>query len=415
MTKKIVLAFSGGLDTSFCVPYLKEKYDADIITVAVNTGGFPAEELAELERKSKALGAVQHYAIDATETLYEKYVSYVIKTNSLRGGVYPLSVAAERTVQAEEIINVAKEEGAYAVAHGSTAAGNDQVRFDVAFRTLAPEIEVIAPIRDLGWTREQEAEYLEARGHSVNLETKEYSINAGLWGTTIGGKETHDSWAFPPEKVFQTTASVSNAPDEPETVEIGFSKGLPVSINGETLSGLEIVRKLTEIGGKHGVGRGVHLGDTILGLKGRIVFEAPASMILIKAHQEMEKLVLSKQQLFWKKILDQTYGDYLHHGLYFEPLMRDIEAFVDSGQHRVEGRAKVVLNKGNIMVIGMKSPFSLMDAGVASYGETSALWNGAEAAGFAKLFGLGSMVSYNKAANLNKDELDLSAMMGLSI
>ena len=388
--KKAVLAFSGGLDTTFCAVYLKEELGFDVVTVTVNTGGFSEEELKKIEGRAKSLGVLKHYSIDARKLVYDQFISYIIKGNSLRGNTYPLSVGAERVAQAMEVGRVARKEKADAVAHGSTGAGNDQIRFDVAFGVLVPELGIITPVRTLGWSREQEGEWLKQRGVSIAVETKEYSINEGLWGTTIGGKETHDSWEFPPDSVFRKTRNPDETPAVPAEITIGFEKGLPVSLNDKRMDGVELISKLNKLGGDYGVGRGVHIGDTILGIKGRIVFEAPAPIIIIAAHRELEKLVLSRQQRFWKDHLGQIYGDMLHEGLYFDPVMRDIEAFIDSSQASVTGIAKVKLHRGSFLVTGVKSENSLMRRDIATYGEVQHLWDSRDAEGFSKIYGIPS-------------------------
>src|SRR5262245_38267297 len=287
--KRIVLAFSGGLDTSFCAVWLREKTGAEIVTVTVDTGGFAPGELAKVEARSREIGVQQHRTVDATRTVYDRFVSYLVKGNCLRGGVYRMCVGAERVAQAEAVVAVAQDLGAKGIAHGSTGAGNDQVRFDVAIRALDPRLEIHAPVRDLNWSREQETKWLAERGFATPPKTTTYSVNVGLFGTTIGGKETHDSWTMPPEAVWSMTASPAAARAEPEEIVLGFAKGLPVSLDGKRMDGVALLRALNERGGAHGVGRGVHVGDTILGLKGRLAFEAPGPLILIRAHRELEK------------------------------------------------------------------------------------------------------------------------------
>jgi argininosuccinate synthase len=390
---KVVLAFSGGLDTSFCAVYLKEQLGYEVVSVTVDTGGFSKEELARIEARARELGVVDHRTVDARSFVYERFIAYILKGNSLRGGAYPLSVGAERVAQAAEVARVAAGEKAEAVAHGSTGAGNDQVRFDVAFGVLAPGMKIVTPVRDLGWSREKEAGWLRERGVPVNAETKDYSINEGLWGTTIGGKETHDSWEFPPETVFGKTKSAGQAAEMPAEVVIDFDRGLPVSLDGARAGGVSIIAELNVRAGAYGIGRGVHIGDTILGIKGRIVFEAPAPLILIAAHRELEKLVLTKNQRFWKDHLAQVYGDMLHEGLYFDPVMRDIESMIDSSQRRVKGSARVRLARGSFMVAGVKSGYSLMKSDLATYGEVQRLWDSRDAEGFCRIYGVPSRLA----------------------
>lgn len=389
---KAILAFSGGLDTSFCVLYLREQ-GYEVITLTVDTGGFTAEELASIADRSAELGAIEHLAVDSRQIFYDRMVSFVIKGNILRGGVYPLSVGPERVIQAMDLVRVARAKGASVVAHGSTGAGNDQVRFDVAIRSLAPDLEILTPIRDLGLTRDQEVAYLQARGFDVPVLSREYSINRGMLGTTIGGKETKDSWELPPDAVYPTVVPVTATPDEAETLIIGFEGGLPASLDGVTLEPLPLMARLDALGAKHGVGKAVHLGDTILGIKGRIALEAPAPLILIAAHRELEKLTLTKQQLFWKNHLAEVYGNLLHEAQYFDPVMRDIEALINSSQQHVVGKVKVQLYKGNLTVVGARSPYSLMNRTVATYGEENRLWDGRDARGFCRIYGLQGMLA----------------------
>lgn len=392
--KKAVLAFSGGLDTSFCVPFLKEK-GYEVYAVTVDTGGFTLFDIQKIKSRAKELGVKKHFLVDAKKILYDKLVSYIIKGNILRGGVYPLCAGPERIIQAAEVVKIAKKNNATAIVHGSTGAGNDQVRFDIAIKTLAPELEIITPIRDLGISRKDESVYLNKHGFKVEEGSKDYSINKGMLGITIGGKETKDSWELPPDDVYPTVVGIKDAPEEGEEIIIFYKKGLPVMLNGKLMTGLTLMSYLNEIGAKHGVGKGVHLGNTIVGIKGRVAFEAPAATIFIKAHKELEKLVLTKWQSFWKDTLCEAYGNFLHEGLYFDPVVKDIEALIDSSQDVVTGDVKVKLQKGNIIVVGVKSPYSLMNPKIATYGEENALWDGKEATGFSKLYGLQGILAAN--------------------
>mgnify|MGYP001595519411 CR=1 FL=1 len=392
--KKVVLAFSGGLDTSFCVPFLQEK-GYEVYAVTVDTGGFNDSDVQKIKNRAKELNVKKYFFIDGKKTLYDQIVTYIIKANILRGGVYPLCAGPERIIQATEVVNIAKKIGATTVAHGSTGAGNDQVRFDVTIKTLASELEIIAPIRELGIKREEEIAFLEKHGITVEQVSKSYSFNKGMLGTTIGGKETKNSWELPPAEVYPTVVDIESAPKNGQEIIISFQKGLPTAIDGTSMSGMEMMVYLDKLGAKHGVGKGTHLGNTILGIKGRIVFEAPAALILIKAHKELEKLVLTKWQSFWKDIVAESYGNFLHEGLYFDPVVKDIEALIDSSQKVVTGEAKVRLHKGNIIVIGVKSPYSLMDKKVAAYGEENIMWDGNDAKGFTKLYGLQSIIAAN--------------------
>ncbi len=386
MKKHVVLAFSGGLDTSFCVIHLREQGYA-VTTVTVDTGGFSAAELQRIESLSPRLGAQTHHSIDARSELYDRYLRYLIYGNVLRGNLYPLSVSAERVAQAEKVVAVAKKIGATALAHGSTGAGNDQVRFDVAFRALAPELELITPIRSLGLSRAQEMQFLKQHGFEFPEKTRDYSVNEGMWGTSVGGRETLDAWSTLPEAAFPG-GEIDAGKRAPERLALGFNKGVPVAVDGKRLDPVALIAALNAVGRAYGIGRGVHLGDTILGIKGRVGFEAPAAHLLIGAHRELEKLTLTGKQLFWKDTLGNLYGQLLHEGHFFDPLARDLEAFLSSSQQRVTGEVKLTLHPRSFSVDGVRSPHSLMDARVASYGEANRLWSGAEAAGFAKLYGV---------------------------
>lgn len=390
--KTVVLAFSGGLDTSFCVTYLQEVYGARVMTVTVDTGGFDAAELSRIERRSGELGAAAgHRTVDGTEALYREFLSPLIRGNVLRGGVYPLSVSAERVLQAREVARVALEANAAAVAHGSTGAGNDQIRFDTAFAVVAPGLACLTPIRDLGAGREDETRYLEARGVAVEKKTTAYSVNEGLWGTTIGGNETHGSWEEVPDHLYPGVTA-SQAPAEGRVLTLSFERGLPSAIDSEPADGVTLIRRLNAIGWEHGIGRGVHVGDTILGIKGRVAFSAPGPHVLIRAHRELEKLVLTGWQAFWKEQVSAFYGQLLHAGQYFDPVMRDIEALLVSSQERVTGDVRVRLCRGALETLGARSPHSMMDARVAVYGEGMKLWTGEEARGFAKIYGIPSVL-----------------------
>jgi argininosuccinate synthase len=378
------LAFSGGLDTTFCALYLKEQFNAEIVTATVDTGGFSAEELEDIASRAKALGAAAHFTLDGKSEVFSRFAVPLIQGNILRGRVYPLSVAAERVLQAEMVARLALDVNADAVAHGSTGAGNDQVRFDAVFNVLLPKMKVLAPIRELGWSRQKETDWLAQRGVAVAAKKTAYSVNAGLWGTTVGGKETHDPWTEVPDEAFPTSEKAESGS---KSVVIGFEKGVPVSLDGVKLDGVALVQKLHALGKSFGVGRGIHLGDTILGIKGRIGFEAPAPLALITAHSELEKLVLTRWQGFWKNHVAEFYGQMLHEGLYFDPVMRDIEAMIKSSQETVTGEARVRFRQGRFDVTGVKSPYSLVD-GAAAYGETTSLWTGADAAGFSRLHAL---------------------------
>ena len=395
----LALAFSGGLDTSLCVPFLAERGWA-VHTVYVNTGGATPADLGAIARQAAAVGAVEHHVVDARQAVFDRFVRYLIQGNVLRGGVYPLSVAAERTQQALSVIEVARQIGATAVAHGSTGAGNDQVRFDIAFRVLAPELEVITPIRDEGIQRDWAINYLEQRALPVPPKAGAYSINRGLWGTTWGGGWTHDTWAGPPAELLHPPA---DAP-APRELVIAWERGVPLQLDGAAVQGPKLIRLLGDLAEQYGIGRGIHVGETALGIKGRIGFEAGAALILIAAHRELEKLVLTKWQTFWKDQLATFYGDRLHEGHYFDPALRDIEALLASSQQRVSGETRVLLAAGRFQVVGTRSPFSMMDRAVATYGEENRLWSGAEARAFSRVSAVPELLAGKVAAKVAAQE-----------
>lgn len=374
----LALAFSGGLDTSYCVPRLAERGFA-VSTVFVNTGGTSEAQRTAIRDQARAVGALEHHEIDARAQVFDRFVRFLIQANVLRGEVYPLSVAAERTQQAISVVEVARQIGAVAVAHGSTGAGNDQVRFDIALRVLAPDLDIVTPIRDESLSREQSIAYLEARGLPVPPKSGAFSINRGLWGTTWGGGWTHDTWAPPPAELLDPPA---DAP-APVDVIVAWADGVPTALNGAALAGHEIVDALTGFAALYGIGHGIHVGETALGIKGRIGFEAGSALMLISAHRELEKLVLTKWQSFWKDQLGRFYGDRLHEGHYFDPALRDIEAMVTSSQRKVTGETRIRLGPGRFQVTGARSPFSMMDRAVATYGEENRLWTGEESKAFA--------------------------------
>ncbi len=397
--RTIALAFSGGLDTSYCVPRLADD-GWTVHTVHVDTGGSTSAERAAIRRQAEAVGAVAHHEVDARERVYQQFVRFLIQGNVLRGEVYPLSVAAERTQQALSVVEIARSIGAEAVAHGSTGAGNDQVRFDVALRVLAPELEIVTPIRDAGVKREQAMAYLEARKLPVPARAGSYSVNRGLWGTTWGGGWTHDTWAGPPPELIDPPA---DAPASREIV-IGWERGLPVSLDAVPVEGPVLVARLGEVADEYGIGRSIHVGETALGIKGRIGFEAGAALILIGAHRELEKLVLTKWQTFWKDQLGRFYGDRLHEGQYFDPALRDIEAMITSSQGRVTGETRVRLAPGRFQVVGTRSPHSMMDTSIATYGEENRLWSGDEARAFARVSAVPSLLAARAYAGRESQE-----------
>ena len=391
MSKHVVLAFSGGLDTSFCVLYLREQ-GYEVSTVTVDTGGFDANELKRIAGLSPKLGARDHHTLDARRELFDKYLRYLVYGNVLRGQLYPLSVSAERVCQAAAVVDLAKRLGATALAHGSTGAGNDQVRFDVAFRVLAPEFELLTPIRELALSRAEELRYIRERGFDFPEKTAHYSVNEGMWGTSVGGRETLDSWSALPQAAFPG-GEIDASALPPRQIKLAFRQGVPSAIGEQSFDPVTLIGELNVLGRRYGIGRGMHLGDTILGIKGRVGFEAPAAHLLIGAHRELEKLTLTGKQLFWKESLGNLYGQLMHEGHFFDPLARDLEAFLASSQAPVTGEVELTLYARGYSVDGVRSPHSLMDAKVASYGEANRLWSGAEAAGFAKLYGVQQMLA----------------------
>lgn len=379
--KKVVLAFSGGLDTSFCVPYLKNEKGLEVHTVMVNTGGFTAEEAKKIEERALELGAASHTNIDAVETYYQKGIKYLIFGNVLKNNTYPLSVSSERVFQALEVLKLVKKLGADYVAHGSTGAGNDQVRFDLVFEVLAPEVEIIAPIRELMLSRKEEIDYLVKHGFNFSWEKSKYSINQGIWGTSIGGVETLSSNGYLPEEAY--IHHVENNGEEKVSIE--FHKGEPVALNGEKMEPVALINKLAEIANKYGVGRDMHIGDTIIGIKGRVGFEAAAPLIIIKAHHMLEKHVLTKNQLNWKDQIANFYGQLMHEAQYLEPVMRDMEAFMESSQESVCGTVEVLLRPYNFFVLGCTSQYDMMSAKFGEYGEINKSYSGRDVVGFTKV------------------------------
>jgi argininosuccinate synthase len=387
----VCVAFSGGLDTTYCAVLLREEGNR-VHAVTVDTGGFSAREKNRIAARAKAAGVEKHFFFDGRREVFEGYALPLIFGNVLRGGVYPLSVSAERAVQAQVVARYARRVGATAIVHGSTAAGNDQFRFDAALTVLTPQIPVRAPIRDLGLTREEETAYLAAFGVAIPPVTTRYSVNEGLWGTTIGGGETHDPWELPPEELFPGN-TLARAPRRPRVTAVGFRRGRPVSLDGRAINALALVEKLNALGRTYAAGRGIHLGDTILGAKGRIVFEAPAALALIAAHAELEKLVMTKEQRQLKASVAETYGRLLHEGLAFDPALADADAFLRGTQTRVTGSARVRFSAGKLEVIGVKSPHTLLRPAVVRYGEANAYLTPAEARGVGKTLALPGLLA----------------------
>ncbi|MCG3135350.1 MAG: Argininosuccinate synthase [Planctomycetes bacterium] len=397
----VLVAFSGGLDTSWCVAHVRETLRRPVATVTIDTGGFDAAELARIEARAKDLGSARHVTVDGRAAVFDRFVRFLVAGNCLRGGVYPLCVSAERIVQAEETARVAREIGATAVLHGSTGAGNDQVRFDVAFHVLLPGVEVLTPVRELQLSRQQEFDFLAARGFPAKLEAKTYSVNRGLWGTTIGGGDLHRPSRPVPSDCWPDTADPDAAPAGGVTVAIGFERGVPVSLDGRAADGVSLCRRLAEIANPHGVGRGVHTGDTILGIKGRLAFEAPAALVIVTAHRELEKLALTKLQNRWKDQLGAFYADLVHEGLWFDPVRKDVEAFLASSQRVVSGTVTLRLVRGRIEVVSVDTPASLLGRMGAVYGEGSRAWTGEEARAYSKIYGVPSVLAARRDADLD--------------
>jgi argininosuccinate synthase len=388
MSQPIVLAYSGGLDTSFLVPWLKEQYQRPIITVTVDTGGIDAATARTLHERALALGASEHHQIDARADYFEQVLRFLIMGNVRRGQLYPLCVGAERVMQAQTIALMARKLGTGSIAHGCTAAGNDQVRFEVALRTLAPELEIIAPVRDRNFKRQEELDFLQARGLPVPPFGASYSINRGLWGVSIGGKETLTSQGSIPDDAWVLSREAFSHPRAPERHVVHFTRGVPTGLDGVERSPVDVIEALESIAGPFGIGRGIHLGDTIIGTKGRVAFEAPAAEVLLNAHRELEKLVLTGRQQRVKEMLAGPYGDWVHEGQLLDPVCRDIEALFLQSQERVTGTVNVLLRPGSVFIEGVDSPYSLMAASKGVYGEATGEWTAADALGFSRIVGL---------------------------
>ena len=398
--KKVLLAFSGGLDTSFCVKYLSEDKGYEVHTAIANTGGFSKEELKTIEKRAYELGAKSHATVDVTEEYYQKSIKYMIYGNILRNGTYPISVSSERIFQAIGIIEYAKQIGADAVAHGSTGAGNDQVRFDLTFQILAPNIEIITPTRDLTLTREYEINYLKEHGYVADFKKMEYSINKGLWGTSIGGKETLHSEQTLPEKAYPSQVTCKKA----ETLTLTFDKGELSAVNGKKYTDkIAAINAVEAAGAKFGIGRDMHIGDTIIGIKGRVGFEAAGPILIIAAHKMLEKHTLTKWQQYWKEQLSTWYGMFLHEAQYLEPVMRDIEQFLESSQQNVSGKVELTLRPYGYTLVGVDSPFDLMKTDFGEYGEINKAWSADDVKGFTKILGNQMKIFYNvQERNMDK-------------
>ena len=387
-SKPIVLAYSGGLDTSFLVPWVAENTGRPVITVTVDTGGIDEATARTLAERAKALGAVEHHQIDARADYFEQVLRFLIMGNVKRGQLYPLCVGAERVMQAQTMARMARELGTNMIAHGCTAAGNDQVRFEVALRTLAPELEVFAPVRDKAFKRQEELDYLQKRNLPVPPHGAAYSINRGLWGVTIGGTETLTSKGSIPDSAWVLSKDAFTNPRAPAKHVISFEQGRPSGIDGKKLSPVQVIESLETLAAPFGIGRGIHLGDTIIGTKGRVAFEAPAAETLLTAHRELEKLVLTGRQQRIKELVAQPYGDLVHEGQLLDPVCRDIEALLVSSQERVTGDVHVLFRPGSLFIEGVESPYSLMAASKGVYGEAVGEWTPADALGFSKIVSL---------------------------
>lgn len=397
--KKVVLGFSGGLDTSYCVKYLTEEKGYEVHSIIVNTGGFSEEELKQIEAHAYKLGVKTHTTVDAVKGYYDRIIKYLIYGNVLKNNTYPLSVSAERLSQALHIAEHTKKLNADAVAHGSTGAGNDQVRFDMIFHIVIPGVEIITPIRDLKLSREQEIEYLKNKGVDMNFAKAVYSINKGLWGTSVGGRETLSSKGMLPEEAWPTQVTKNGN----EEVKLSFEKGELKKVNGKSFAHpTEAIQYLQTLAGPYGIGRDIHIGDTIIGIKGRVGFEAAAPMVILKAHHALEKHVLSKWQLNWKDQLSQFYGNWLHEGQILDPVMRDIEAYLESSQQTVTGDVFVQLLPYRFQVIGIESNYDLMSSKFGKYGEMNTGFTGEDVRGFSKIFGNQTSIFYQVKEEVDK-------------
>ena len=396
--KKVVLAYSGGLDTTFCALHLSKDLGHEIHAVLVNTGGFSAKELQDIEQRAHALEVASFRILDVVQDYYQSVIRYLVYGNVLKNDTYPLSVSAERIVQAKSIAEYAKSIGAQAVAHGSTGAGNDQVRFDMIFQILAPEVEIITPIRDLKLSRQEEIDYLKTHGVSMNFEKAAYSVNKGIWGTSVGGKETLTSSDYLPESAWPTPVTEN----EPKEVKLTFVQGQITGVDGVSYSSsVDAILKLQSLAAPFGIGRDIHVGDTIIGIKGRVGFEAAAPVILIKAHQLLEKHTLTKWQAYWKKQVAEFYGNHLHEGHFLDPVMRNFETFLESTQEQVSGEVRVLLQPYRFTLLGITSDHDLMSAKFGSYGEMNKGYTGEDVKGFTRILGNQTAI-FHKVKNSNE-------------
>lgn len=401
-TSPIILAFSGGLDTSFCVPWLKENYEREVITATIDTGGIDDAAAADLQDRAIKLGAIEHVLLDCKQDFFESVLRYLIAGNVRRGQFYPLCVGAERGLQAARLAELASERGATTVAHGCTAAGNDQVRFEVTLRTLSPALEILAPVRDNNWIRSEQLAYLRKHELPLPAQGSAYSINRGLWGVTIGGQETLTSERSLPEDAWVLSAGAFQDPRRESQHMLEFDAGIPVGLDGKKLGPVSLIEKLEVLAGAYAIGRGIHLGDTVLGTKGRVAFEAPAAVTLMTAHRELEKLVLSAQQSRVKENVASVYGDMIHEGRHLDPVCRDIEALLASSQRRMTGAVNFTLRPGNLFIDGVTSPYSLLAATKGVYGEAAGEWTAEDALGYARILSLPGLLQTRAGASAEK-------------
>ncbi len=395
--KKVVLAYSGGLDTTYCAIYLQKQMGLEVHAVTIQTGGFSNKELADIETRARALGVASFKVVDVTQKYYETCIRYLVYGNVLKNAVYPLSVSAERMVQAISVAQYVQQIGADYVAHGSTGAGNDQVRFDMVFQGMIPGVEILTPIRDMKLSREQEMAYLKEHGVDMNFEKAKYSINKGLWGTSVGGKETLTSNEYLPETAWPTQVTSTS----PKQITLHFERGELIGLNDSMMDPVSAIQQLQDIAQPYGIGRDVHVGDTIIGIKGRVGFEAAAPVIIIKAHHLLEKHTLTKWQMYWKDQLATWYGNWLHEGMLLDPTMRNVESFMTDTQQMVTGKVYVTLYPHRFVVTGVDTPHDLMNSAFGAYGEMNNTWNGDDVRGFAKIFG--NQVSIYHAVNSNQN------------
>ncbi|QYK56484.1 MAG: argininosuccinate synthase [Fimbriimonadaceae bacterium] len=388
---KVALAYSGGLDTTWCIPVLRDA-GFEVVTVTVDVGGLTLEDLQEAATRSKKLGVKEHVVVEAAEAFFDEIVRYLIAGNVLRGGSYPLCVGAERALQAREVAKIAREAGAQAVAHGCTAAGNDQFRFETALRTLAPELDVLAPVRDKAPSRGDQVALLGRLGLEFPAGKAKYSINSGLWGVTIGGEETTGTERSIPEEAWQRTRGAFESAKPPTNHRVRFHEGVPDALDGRAMSPVRLIGELDALAASYGIGRGIHLGETILGIKGRVAFEAPAATVLVTAHRELEKLTLTKRQQSLKDLVGAFYGEWVHEGLFTEPAARQAEALFRESQRHVTGEVSFELRPGSLFVTGVNSPHSMHAASRAVYGEAAGEWTPEDAKGFARLHGLSGIL-----------------------